>query len=1400
MPFYGKSIGLRSLKHYNRSVPRTTNSRLRSSLLSNRMRPMLSARGTHFSLLLLTVSLVQGSLFSSLVVAEKTPSFDRLGNQFQHDIAPLLKTYCNDCHSTADKQGELDLEQFTDLAAIRHDPAAWQKVQQMVRHGEMPPEDSDPLSADQTKALLAWVDQYLVVEAKANAGDPGPVVLRRLNNDEYTYTIRDLTGAHLDPAKEFPVDGAAGEGFTNTGNALVMSPSLVRKYLDAGKQIADHAVLLPDGFRFSAGETRRDFTDEILAEIRGIYFHHIRDVGNAHALDRWNVSDPKKVMAEEGRIDLEPYFAALIRHRDQLKADVTQASVLADQEHLNAKYFTLLANMLVDAKPPSALLEDLRQRWQSAEENQAADLAKTVRAWQDTLWKFNSVGHFGSIRPWQEATNPIVPRQEFRVNLDSPEALTLSLSAIPVTFSEATSDVIWRRPRLERPGLPPILLRDLEPTVAAMREARHDIANRTADYLAVAYKIAHSEQPVELPQLASADSLDPKLLSQWLDLLEISYRGDTTITSHLPQRLTSVAGKTGINGWGAPGLDALSIAGNGTDQTVYIPGELKAHAVTVHPRPEHWIATGWQSSFEGEVSIKAHVRDAHNACGNGVSWWLEHRHGSHVSVLASGDVDSGAEAVIAPVEKLTLTRGDVIALKIGPRASSHVCDLTEIDLTIHELGNEGKKWQLTADCADTMGEANPHADRYGNLEAWHFYYGRMDQQAEPSRLPPDSLLAKWKAAESVEEAKVIAQQIHQRIAKVAGDTPLEEADYLYADLLAWNGPLVGGITAQADPSGSEDLVATIPATIPISLPGEMFTGGEFVVTLEVPSGGMPVQGSVGRTPLVNKQLLAGSPIVAAADQLAAPQITGPLDDFRHYFPAIVCYPQIVPVDEVVTLVLFHREDDELSRLLLSEEEHARLDRLWDELHYISRDALDITVALEQLLEFATQDGDPTQFEPLREPITNQANAFKQRLIDTQPAHVDALVRFAEKAYRRPLTPRDEQTIRELYAELRTQKQPHEEAFKLSLARILASPAFLYRSETPGAGKMATQIDNWELATRLSYFLWSTTPDVTLRDLAATGQLQDDTVLKEQTERMLSDERIRRLAIQFACQWLHVRDFDEFDEKSEQHYPQFAELRGPMYEESVLFFQDLFQNNGSILDILTADHTFLNEQLAKHYGIPNVEGQEWRKVEGVRQFGRGGILTQATVLAKNSGASRTSPILRGNWISETLLGERLPRPPLNVPVLPETAPEGLTERQLIEKHSSVAECAKCHKRIDPYGFALESYDTIGAFRQKDQSGLLIDSTTTLMDGTPIDGLAGIRDYIAVQRQETFVKQFCKKLLGYALGRSVRLSDQPLLDQIYADLEANEFRVQIAIERIVLSPQFRQIRGNEFSGIE
>jgi hypothetical protein len=453
---------------------------------------------------------------------------------------------------------------------------------------------------------------------------------------------------------------------------------------------------------------------------------------------------------------------------------------------------------------------------------------------------------------------------------------------------------------------------------------------------------------------------------------------------------------------------------------------------------------------------------------------------------------------------------------------------------------------------------------------------------------------------------------------------------------------------------------------------------------------------------------------------------------------------------------------------------------------------------EQLWQYATQDADPKVFEPMREPIRQRAATFRELLTNTQPRHVEAVLGFAERAYRRPLGDAERTELRDLYRKLRSEELPHDEAIRLTLARVLVAPAFLYRAEKPGPGREQVPVNDWELASRLSYFLWSSAPDAELREVASQRKLRDPEVLVAQARRMLHDGRVRRLATEFGCAWLHIHGFDELGEKSERHFPTFTPLRGAMYEESIRFFTDLFQNDRTVLNILDADYTFLNEELARHYEIAGVKGADWRRVEGVKKFSRGGILGQATTLAKQSGASRTSPILRGNWVSEVLLGEKLPRPPKDVPQLPEDeATETLTVRQLTEKHTTDPRCAGCHARIDAFGFALEKFDAIGRKREKDLGGRAIDTHAKVLDGSEFDGIEGLRDYLLTKRGDVFVKQFCRKLLGYALGRAVQLSDGPLVTEMTKQLKANDYRVSAAVETIVRSKQFREIRGKEMA---
>ncbi|MFN9266703.1 MAG: DUF1592 domain-containing protein, partial [Acidobacteriota bacterium] len=637
------------------------------------------------------------------------------------------------------------------------------------------------------------------------------------------------------------------------------------------------------------------------------------------------------------------------------------------------------------------------------------------------------------------------------------------------------------------------------------------------------------------------------------------------------------------------------------------------------------------------------------------------------------------------------------------------------------------------------------------------------------------------------------------------DAPLRQP------LRALAGPQFEGDTGA---STTEPPTGGAPGLLAFPLPADLVADAEFAVSATVPEAAGAVQLEVATTkpsletgllPSLtavqdkggtwssnNQALTVARPVVAGA--AARTRFAAMFEEYRQLFPASLCYTRIVPVDEVVTMTLFHREDSHLMRLLLSPAEQKHLDALWARLRFASRAPLLTVDAFEQLWQYATQDADPSAFEPLRQPIQDDAALFRRQLVEAEPNHLDAVLRFAGQAYRRPVTPAEEQGLRALYARLRQQELPHDEAIRMTLVRVLTGPAFLYRTEKAPAGPASAPVSAWELASRLSYFLWSSQPDEALRQAAATGVLRTPAGLAAQVRRMLKDPKAARLSTEFGAAWLHLAGFDTLDEKSERHFPEFAALRGPMYEETLRFFTDFFANGRSILSLLDADHTFVNEPLARHYGIAGVAGAAWQRVAGMKARGRGGILGHAATLAKQSGASRTSPILRGNWVAEVLLGDKLPRPPKDVPQLPEDeAGLTLTMRELTEKHTADPRCAGCHRRIDPYGYALERFDAIGRARDKDLGGRPVHTATRLLDGAEIDGLDGLRRYLLTQRKDDFVRQFNRKLLGYALARGLQLSDEPLLDQMQARLAANGYSVETAIASIIESKQFRQIRG-------
>ncbi len=1374
--------------------------------------------------------------------------FPAHADDFSTIVRPIVQRYCLECHSADEQEGELDLERFTSMDQVRLGAQSWQRVADQVLSGEMPPKEAPQPSPAERKAFDQWVRGMLAAEATRRAGDPGRVVLRRLNNAEFTYTLRDLTGLDaIEPAREFPADGAAGEGFTNTGQALVMSPALMTKYLDAAKDLASHAVLLPDGFRFSTGATARDWSEESLAAIRQFYAR-FTDAGSGGS--RVNLQGIVFDTNGGGRIDVGAYLAATIAERAGLTAGTRTSAAVAAARGLNARYLATLWHGLTDPAP-SVLLGSLQAKWRTATEADVPALVAEVAAWQKGLWQFSSVGHIGKLNGptgWMTPVSPLASRQDVRFKI--PPALDGQSVTISLVGSDAgdgpTDDVVvWRQPRLVAPGRPDLPLRDVRRVAADLDTQRDRLLAATTRYLAAAAEALATPGQVRVAASARAHDLDPGTLRAWFDLVGAVPADPVALRGHLPAPVVGVGGHAFINGWGCPDLPQL--LANSADIPVRIPGTMKPHGVAVHPSPALQVVVGWQSPGSGSLVVTGSVQHAHPECGNGVTWTLEHRRGVTRTKLGSGVAQGANAAPIGSILGLAVQPGDVLTLAIGPRDGNHACDLTAVDLQIRD--NAGQGWNLADDVSGDILAGNPHADRLGHPHVWHFVAEPDQGPVPPAPLPAGSVLARWRASADPAERDRLAVEVERLL--VATANPLGDGPdgALRRQLRSVRGPLLGSTyrsnlnpPLSPDPTawgldparfGADSSLTTLaPSVVSLRIPAELAEGTELVATAELadaagPEGSAQV-GVLAGVPVVTPGLQAGdsavslagstwtsttrqtthgTPVLVRDGSPARRRIEAAFDDFRALFPAALCYSKIVPVDEVVTLTLFYREDGHLSRLMLDEAQRAHLDRLWDELHFSSRDALTEVDAFAQLLEYASQDGDPKVFEPLRQPIMERAAAYRRRLVDAEPKQVDALVAFAGRAYRRPLTGAEGEQIRALYGRLRAETLPHDEAFRLTLARILVAPTFLYRAETPVAGSEPGPVSSHELATRLSYFLWSAPPDAELRALADSGQLADPMVLQAQTKRLLADPRVRRLATEFACQWLQIADFAGHDAKSERHFPSFLGLRGAMHEESVRFLTDLFQHDGSVLGLLDADHTFLNPALAEHYAIPldpaaPADPDGWRRVDGIKRYGRGGILGQSTTLAEHSGASRTSPTLRGNWISEVLLGERLPRPPKGVAQLPEdeASTAGLTVRQLVTLHASNAACAGCHSRIDPLGFALEGFDAIGRKRSRDLGDRAIDDRSTTRDGAEFAGLPGLQHYLLTRRREAFVRQFCRKLLGFALGRATELSDEVLLTELAATLKANEYRVGPAIERITQSPQFRQIRGRDRADAE
>jgi mono/diheme cytochrome c family protein len=405
-----------------------------------------------------------------------------------------------------------------------------------------------------------------------------------------------------------------------------------------------------------------------------------------------------------------------------------------------------------------------------------------------------------------------------------------------------------------------------------------------------------------------------------------------------------------------------------------------------------------------------------------------------------------------------------------------------------------------------------------------------------------------------------------------------------------------------------------------------------------------------------------------------------------------------------------------------------------------------------------------------------------------------LAQLARHAYRRPVTDADTRPLLAFYRQARG-KGTFEYGIQKAVEAVLISPDFLFRVESDAAGKPGGnhRVSGVEMASRLSFFLWSSVPDDELLGLAEKGKLADPQVLKQQVERMLDDPKSKALTSNFAGQWLFIRNVETV-RPDPGIFPDFDEsLRASMRQESELFFDSIVRENRSAMDLLTANYTFLNDRLAKHYGIPGIYGSQFRRVELQGEAHRGGLLGQASILTVTSPPNRTSVVQRGKWLLDNLLGAP-PAPPPPVPALEATTKghPNLSLRAALELHRSNPACAGCHKPMDPLGFALENYNGIGEWRTED-GGSEIDATGKLPDGTEFNGPAELSKMLTTARREEFATTVASKILTYALGRGLEYYDQPVVRSILRETSAGNYRLRDLISAVVMSTPFQMRRS-------
>jgi hypothetical protein len=981
-----------------------------------------------------------------------------LEQRFNQTVRPFVTHYCFACHSGTSPAGQFDLKSYTTMEMVVRDNARWELVAEKLSAGQMPPKPMPQPPADARQQIIDWVKSMRTYEARKNAGDPGIVLARRLSNAEYNYTIRDLTGQDLQPTRQFPIDPSNPEGFDNSGESLDMSPALLKKYLQAARDVANHLVLKPSGFDFAP--------NPMLVETD-------RDKYSIERIVSFYQSQPT---------DYADYFQACWRykHRSTLGESGASLATVAAESKVSPKYLPLVWQLLDEpAKTageevgPIAKLQAMWRELPAPDKNHPDAVDAAVRA-------------------------QCVQMRDFVVRIRHDTAMQFTAPVVRGLPQASQPLLNWKYRQFNSHR------RDFDP--AALRN--------------------DTDPPPVVPEIPRYPGLHREAAPRWAALVEKSRAGDSDLVVPAAER------------------------------SVYEASFRRFASIF----PDEFYIKERGRYFPDDSEDKGRLLSAgyHNVMG----YWRD--------------------------------------------------DTPLMELILDENGQKelNRLWDEFDFIAD-------HTNR-----TWDQYYfnesGEVDGKgAESGRARP--------LDKKVNDPSVIFGLRDAYLAKAA-----------------------------ADPHSSPDA------------------------------------------------------------------------------------PEAIRVH-------FQWVNDTLRRI-----------------------------------------------EKMRQ--------------DAEPSHLTALLDFAERAYRRPLSEAERQDLLANYHSLRDKDgMSHEDAIRESVVGILMSPDFLYRIDLLDTAERGSAKGNppvrplsaYALASRLSYFLWSSMPDQELLSHAASGDLEKPSVLLAQTHRMLKDDRVRGFATEFGGNWLDFRHFENIQSVDRQRFPSFTnDLREAMFQEPIRLIEDVIRNDRSVLDLLYGNYTFVNPVLAKFYGMPPVPGglDNWVRVDNAGQYHRGGLLPMAVFMTENSPGLRTSPVKRGHWLVQKVLGEVIPPPPPVVPELPaDESKSELPLRQMLEQHRQNPVCASCHMRFDVFGLSFEGYGPVGEARTKDLAGRPIDDTAPLPGGVEANGFQGLLDYIRERRQSGYLDNLNRKLLSYALNRSLELSDELTIQRMNTKLATNGYRFDTLVDAIVSSPQFRNRRS-------